>query len=181
MRLWHLLCLLFALAVASFVLPRPSRAQPVVKARDPLESIPMWVVWEKRERRGSRRTGGAAPGPLRLRDLRRPGVSFGVLRPGASLQRHAPTSRGALQMPGLGDPRQPFDVEVRPRALRDGFPSRAEHIAEVTTTPARHWALSPPQREAGATLSLPPACARATDDPRSPWNRGIQSPTSAGI
>jgi len=167
MRLWHLLCLLCALAVASFVLPRPSRAQPVFRARDPLESIPMWVIWEKRERRGSRRTAGAAAGPLRLKDLRRPGVSCGVLRPGASLQRHAPTSRGTVQTPGLGDPRQLFGVEARPRAFRDGFPSQVEHIAEVTTTPARDWALTPPHREAGTVPFVPPPSATPPDDPPS--------------
>ena len=71
MRLWHLLGLLFVAALASFVLPRPSPAQPVIKQQDPLEDVQMWMVWEKREQRGAKRTGGAAGTPLRLRDARR--------------------------------------------------------------------------------------------------------------
>jgi hypothetical protein len=164
MRFWHLLGLLFVFALASFLIPQPSPAQPVIRPRDPFASIPMWMIWEKRERRGSRRAGGAAPAPLRLKDLRRPGVSFGILRPGAASQRHIPASRGPIHAPGVGDARRPFDSVARPWAFPEGYPPPDEQAGELTTTLALGRALSPPHREAGIAPSLPPPLPTPRND-----------------
>lgn len=129
MRLWHLLSLLFILAFASFVLPQPSSARPVARVGDPFKSTPMWVIVEKRDRRGSRRNGGVPPTPLPLRNLRRHDVSSPHRLPEASAPKPMPASTGVPPTRGADDVYQSSGSDAsrgvlvkpaRPRSTRPG-------------------------------------------------------------
>ena len=100
MRLWHLLCLLFIAALASSLLPQPSRTEPAFGQPHPLQSVPMSRLSERREQRGSRRNGGVRPTPLPLKNLLRSEGPSAIRRPATASHEQAPTPHRSGPMRG---------------------------------------------------------------------------------